>query len=426
MTAPVESIENVGANDELAELRRRAQAQEREHAEQIKQANAALAAAQDRSYWLERWHLDLNELMRRRGASEARATLRALRSVYRGAKRVYKEATWVPLLARTAVDQERRLAAAAEADPFERSLSPDPLTRTPVTDLLYERLDPSVIPEVESTLTPAEAGLWEAAAPAEQRALTLSFGVHHELPAVLSATGLSAAMPPPEVHAIRRSSAVAGGSLLYADMVADACAETGFALEPGKVGLDFGCSSGRVVRVLAAAYPELEWKGCDPLGKAIDWARDNLPVIEFSTSPERPPLAYADASLDLVFAISVWSHFGERAALAWLSEMRRVLRPAARLVLTTHGPHSMAYASRRGLRERAQLDEIGLTLYRRGFWFTNEFGRGGDYGLEDPDWGTAVLTPEWLLARTSGEWRVCAYHPGRVEDHQDLYVLEPA
>ena len=44
----------------------------------------------------------------------------------------------------------------------------------------------------------------------------------------------------------------------------------------------------------------------------------------------------------------------------------------------------------------------------------------------DPDWGTAYFTPEWLLARTSGTWRVGAYHPGRVEDHQDLYVLEPA
>ena len=58
-------------------------AQEREHAERIKRANAALAAAQDRSYWLDRWQLDLNELMRRRGASEARAALRAPRAVYR-------------------------------------------------------------------------------------------------------------------------------------------------------------------------------------------------------------------------------------------------------------------------------------------------------------------------------------------------------
>jgi hypothetical protein len=56
---------------------------ERERIEQAARTNAAVAAAQDRSYWLDRWNVDLNAVMRRRGASEARAALRALRSVYR-------------------------------------------------------------------------------------------------------------------------------------------------------------------------------------------------------------------------------------------------------------------------------------------------------------------------------------------------------
>ena len=56
---------------------------ERERIEEIARANAAVAAAQDRSYWLDRWHVDLNTLMRRRGASELRAAVRALRAVYR-------------------------------------------------------------------------------------------------------------------------------------------------------------------------------------------------------------------------------------------------------------------------------------------------------------------------------------------------------
>jgi hypothetical protein len=68
---------------ELAELRARVDQLERERAEQIARSNAAVAAAQDRSYWLDRWHLDLNALMQRRGASEGRAAIRALRAVYR-------------------------------------------------------------------------------------------------------------------------------------------------------------------------------------------------------------------------------------------------------------------------------------------------------------------------------------------------------
>jgi hypothetical protein len=64
-------------------LRAQLRAAEVAATEQAAQANAAIARAQDRSYWLDRWHVDLNELMRRPGASEARAALRALRVVYR-------------------------------------------------------------------------------------------------------------------------------------------------------------------------------------------------------------------------------------------------------------------------------------------------------------------------------------------------------
>ena len=46
-------------------------------------ANAAVAEWQERAYWLDRWHLDLNALMRRRGATQTRNLLKALRAVYR-------------------------------------------------------------------------------------------------------------------------------------------------------------------------------------------------------------------------------------------------------------------------------------------------------------------------------------------------------
>jgi hypothetical protein len=64
---------------ELEALRSRVGQLERERAEQIAAATAAVAAAQERAYWLDRWHLDLNALMRRRGAAEFRATIRIVR-----------------------------------------------------------------------------------------------------------------------------------------------------------------------------------------------------------------------------------------------------------------------------------------------------------------------------------------------------------
>ena len=422
------TTEHATENEQLEALRRRVDEQEQEHAERIKRANAALAAAQDKAYWLDRWQLDLNELMRRPGASEARAALRGLRTIYRALYNLRYQVKAAPLRlhdVRRAVQEERRLADADASDPYDRRISPDPPAATPATDVLYERLDPSTVEEIEARLTPGDRGLWDAAPPAERRRLALAFGVHYGVPAVVERTGLRSATPPAGIHAMERSSGSAGGSTYYADMIMEATRETGFELSPGMAGLDFGCSSGRVVRVLAGAYPEVAWHGCDPLAEAIDWARANLPDIDFQRSPQQPPLAYADASLDLVFAISIWSHFGERAALHWLAEMRRVLRPGGRLVLTTHGPHSVAHASAHGLRQPAQLDEIAQSLYSDGFWFVNEFGSEGDHGLQDAEWGTAFFSPEWLLRHTSGVWRVGAFHPGRVQDNQDLYVLEP-
>jgi hypothetical protein len=68
---------------ELEALRRRVEQLERELAEQAARANAAVAAAEDRAYWLDRWHLDLNALMRKPGAAQFRGAVRFARFFYR-------------------------------------------------------------------------------------------------------------------------------------------------------------------------------------------------------------------------------------------------------------------------------------------------------------------------------------------------------
>lgn len=76
------------ADDLVTDLRLRIAALERENAELAARANSAVANAQDRVYWLDRWGIDLNALMRRPGASEFRAAVRVLRSIVRLAKKI--------------------------------------------------------------------------------------------------------------------------------------------------------------------------------------------------------------------------------------------------------------------------------------------------------------------------------------------------
>ena len=68
-------------------LRARVASLESELVEVQARADATVGEWQERAYWLDRWHLDLNAVMRRPGASQLRAVLRAVRSVVWAVKR---------------------------------------------------------------------------------------------------------------------------------------------------------------------------------------------------------------------------------------------------------------------------------------------------------------------------------------------------
>jgi glycosyltransferase involved in cell wall biosynthesis/SAM-dependent methyltransferase len=293
----------------------------------------------------------------------------------------------------------------------------------PTTERLLAKLDADDIAAVEAALDEYTAPWFETAGPENRGELTLALGVWHRVPAVLEKTGLRPDQPPEHVHAMARGPLASGGGFYEGDMIVEALELAGGSMASVRRALDFGCSSGRAVRVLAAAFPETEWLGVDPNTEAIAWAREHLPEAQFDVSPGDPPLALADGALELAFAISIWSHFGERAALSWLDEMHRLLAPGGHLVLTTHGPQSIAYYGQIGARPPHQLEQIRSELYRRGFWFAPEFGEAGDHGVKHLEWGTAFLTPEWLLRHVTGKWDVAHYAVGRNTGNQDVIVL---
>ena len=313
------------------------------------------------------------------------------------------------------------------ADPFERfsrHLPPSLLETSEVTDLLYGRLDDADIAAVHEAMSVEETALWEGAGAVDRKRLTLAYGVYYGVPGVLLKTSLPDQFPPEDVHAMSRGPHVTAGSCAYGDLVMDAMRSAASGFSPGGRGLDFGCSSGRVVRGLAAAYPEVEWHGCDPVPESVKWAQANLPGIRFQVSQPNPPLAYPDAFFELVFAISIWSHFSEPAALRWLEEMRRIIRPGGHLVITTHGYQAVAWLGERQLYEAGALAGVQESLYSTGYWFAPVLNPAADWGIVYEDWGTAFFTPEWLLAHACPAWSTVSFAPGRVEGNQDIYTLQ--
>ncbi len=293
----------------------------------------------------------------------------------------------------------------------------------PLARDLTGRIDPTLREAVLERLDGEQRALWDRA-PEEYRAiLAISLGLYHGVPGVAEATGMRADMPPADVHAMSHLPQATGGDIGYADAVTQLAASAGLEIGDGTRILDFGCSSGRVIRAFAAAYPGAELHGCDPNAPAIAWASAHLPGIDFQVSPQRPPFGLGDDSLDLAYAISIWSHFNAEPGLLWFAEMARMIRPGGLLIFSTHGFQSIAIRAGRGEAWGGALAQAANDLYASGFSFFNPFGEEGDWGVVDADWGMGFMTPEWLLPRIGDVWAVESLHPAGFEADQDVYVL---
>lgn len=312
----------------------------------------------------------------------------------------------------------------ATVDPRDREILQLPGRPGPISARLHARLSRADLAAMRRGLSPDEEADLRAADARERRQLELSFALA-ESPTAAVNTGLSPLEPPPEVHSLVRGRRSLGGAFAYADSMVEALTAAGGDIGTARAALDFGCSSGRLVRALQAAHPQVAWHACDPQEPAIAWAAEHFPAIEWLASPLEPPLPYRDGAFDAVFALSIWSHFGERAALAWFAEMRRILAPGGHLVLTTHG-----FGTLRSLAEREHwapedLERAMRAMYRTGFYHHDTFGADGDWGVPGgEDWGWAFISPEWIQTHLLPDWRVAEFRPGYIDAFQDLLVLQ--
>jgi SAM-dependent methyltransferase len=298
----------------------------------------------------------------------------------------------------------------------------------PASSTLYARIAPEDLAILEEKIAaspePPIRELWERAEPHQKPRLAVLFSTYFQIPGALEATGLLPDMPPDEVHAMARGPIAAGGDLYIADIVLTYLEEAGMAPAAGERILDFGSSSGRVLRVIGALRPDLELLGCDPNEGAIAWAAEHLPMGRFFVSPTEPPLELEDASLDGAYAISIWSHFDAGPALAWLDEMHRVVKPGGWLLITTHGLDAVAWLTRGGHMTPESAGDVTEQLVASSHRFLDVFGEEGDWGVKAAGWGNTFLTLDWLVPRVTPQWSVRLVKQAALAEVQDIIVLE--
>ncbi len=106
--------------------------------------------------------------------------------------------------------------------------------------------------------------------------------------------------------------------------------------------LDFGCSSGRMVRWFEDVSGVCEVWGTDIRANRIFWCQQYLsPPFHFTISTLTPHLPFEDRYFGLIYAGSVFTHIDDMAH-PWFLELRRILKPGGRLYITIHDRNTVA------------------------------------------------------------------------------------
>lgn len=188
--------------------------------------------------------------------------------------------------------------------------------------------------------------------------------------------------------------------------------------------LDFGCGCGRMLLWLEEVGAKADLHGVDIDERAIRWVEENIPYVTAKVNQPLPPLDYPDGFFDLVFNHSVFTHIDEQYQDLWLSELRRVTKPGATLLLSVHGENAFfeyETASRNAGGHpqvvRDQLARDGIAYIREDPWVGSPF----------PDFYHTTFHAPWYIFDHWSRWfTIKAYVPRGSLNHQDLIMLERA
>lgn len=181
-----------------------------------------------------------------------------------------------------------------------------------------------------------------------------------------------------------------------------------FGEEPTGPVLDWGCGCGRTLRWLLSSTAWREhYRGCDVDAAAIKWLSANTPC-QLAVCGDNPPLPYADASLAGFFSFSVLTHIPPEMHRAWYAEIRRVLRPGAKALLTVQGSDILKNPKRYSVPDD-MLDAFG----RSGQAYIRHEGHYKD---------AALVNEEFTRAQLEGLLTVESYEVGGYQNMDQFIV----
>ncbi len=174
--------------------------------------------------------------------------------------------------------------------------------------------------------------------------------------------------------------------------------------------LDFACGHGRVLRMLAAAFPAARLTACDLDPDGVEFCARTFGATGV-VSREEPAEIELEGPFDLIWCGSLLTHVDEDRWHGFLSLWESLLAPDGVLVFTTHG--------------RRSAENIRSSIAAQMSAMLGDYDRTG-FGYEDyPDsdnYGTSLSSPAWVcrqLERVPGLRLLMLKEEGWA-DHQDV------
>lgn len=222
-------------------------------------------------------------------------------------------------------------------------------------------------------------------------------------------------------NSVDRDAFVQSGQMSVHDLQS-VLAVTGRQLSDYSSILDFGCGCGRIMLWLEGLAGSAALHGTDIDERAIAWCQGNIPFARFQVNQTLPPLPHDDASFDLVFSNSVFTHIDEKHQDQWLTELRRVTRPGGHLLLSVHGEQAFLTYEENLRSAGRSADVIREELGRNGISFLeNDAFVGGPF----PDCYHSTFHAPWYLFEHWGRFfDIVALVPKGSLSFQDILLLQ--
>jgi SAM-dependent methyltransferase len=209
------------------------------------------------------------------------------------------------------------------------------------------------------------------------------------------------------------------GAVQFVGILGQSLREAGRDRQDVESCLEIGCGYGRIVRELRREIPASAISVCDVIDEgacfaAAEFGVRRVPVVEAMG-------ADYDASFDLIYLLSVYSHLPKHMIENNLARVSTLLKPGGVLVFSTHGKKSAEMAE---IYEQYWLDKerLNAELDRTGFFYERYPYYYAEYGLT---WIAADEVRK-LVANAAPGLDFVAHHPLAVDGHQDVFVYRRA